>query len=378
MDGQIVVAVLYSHGLHIGGVETHLLSLLRQPDLAQYRWLILAPTSPDFAGQARPARTVAWAAPHACDPRALINLVRLLRREGVQLVHAHNPRAALYGGLAARWLGLPMLVTVHLPAYYWMRGQTRWARFRRWVYQQMDKGLYRWLTDQVIYVSKQVYLEAHHMGLVTPTRTRVIPNGIETQPAMHNGPATGALIPKVTPGVPVLCCVGRLETQKGIDVLLAALGQVRTRNWRLWLVGDGSQRESLQAQARHHGLENHIDFLGFRTDVAALLRASDIFVLPSRYEAMSLALLEALAAGCACVVTEVGENATVIETEVNGLVIPPENPARLATALERLFVDASLRRRLGQAAQQTAMLFDAERMGHQLQAVYALLLAKQT
>lgn len=377
MDSQINVAVVYSQYLHIGGVETHLLALLRQPDLAHYRWLIVAPTSPEFVRQASPARTLTWAAPRACDPRALINLVHLLRQERVQLVHAHNPRAALYGGLAARWLGLPMLVTVHLPAYYWVRGQTRLARLRRWAYQQMEKALNRWLVDQVIYVSHQVYVEALRLGVVTPARAWVIPNGLEFQPDASER-ATNPSVPWVAPGTPVICCVARLETQKGIDVLLEALHHLRVQDWRLWLVGDGSQRESLSGQAQHLGLEDRIDFLGFRADVAGLLRASDIFVLPSRYEAMSLALLEALSAGCPCVVTDVGENAGVVETEVNGLVVPAEDPAQLAAALERLLVDASLRRRLGQAAQQAARRFDAARMGHQVEMVYAALLAKPT
>jgi glycosyltransferase involved in cell wall biosynthesis len=368
------VAVLYSHRLHIGGVETHLLSLFRQRALAPYRWLIVAPASPEFAALARPASTIAWAAPQAVDPRALVNLVRLLRREGVQLLHAHNPRAALYGGLAARWLGLPMLVTVHLPAYYWVRGPTPLARFRRWAYQQMDRILNRWLVDRVIYVSRRVCDEARGLGVVTPTRSQVIPNGIELRASMGEA-APLASIPAVTPGVPVLCCVGRLDPQKGIDVLLAALHSLRSRAWRLWLVGDGPELENLQGLARQLNLQDQVDFLGFRADVAALLQASAIFVLPSRYEAMSLALLEALAAGRPCVVTDVGENAAVIETGVNGLVVPAEDPQRLAAALEQLLADASLRQRMGQAAQRSAATFEASAMGRQLQTVYAALLA---
>jgi glycosyltransferase involved in cell wall biosynthesis len=370
------VALVYSQLLHVGGVETHLLSLLQHTDPARYRWLIVAPASSVFAAQARRAHIIPWTAPHACDSRALLNLIGLLRAHRVQLLHAHSPRAALYGGLAARLLNVPMVATVHLPAYYWVRGQTWMAQLRRWAYQQIERGLNRWLVDQVIYVSKRVCAEAQALGIVRPGQARVVPNGIELESVTDGKIADDSISPAAS-GVCVLCCVGRLEAQKGLDVLLEALHHLRAHDWRLWLVGDGPLRGRLQAQARQLELLGRIDFLGFRADVGGLLRASDIFILPSRYEAMSLALLEAMAAGCPCVVTDVGENAAVIETGVNGLVVPVEDAKRLAAALEQLLTNALLRQKMGQAARQVAAAFDASHMGGEIQAIYAALLARQ-
>ncbi len=121
------VALLYDPFLHIGGIETHLLSLLRYGTRNRYRWLVFALSSPTFQAQAEAsgARVVPWRPAYQLDVAALIRLLHLLRVHSVNLVHAHSPRAAFFGRVAACLLGLPVVVTVHLPPYYYVRGQKR-------------------------------------------------------------------------------------------------------------------------------------------------------------------------------------------------------------------------------------------------------------
>ncbi len=151
-----------------------------------------------------------------------------------------------------------------------------------------------------------------------------------------------------------LVCVARLVHQKGLDVLIEALvsGEGALMTWPLTLVGDGPERLALEQQVRDRRLAERVHFMGFRSDPQTFLQQAAVFVLPSRFEGMPNALLEAMAAGLAVVVTDASPGPLeVVDDGVTGLVVPSEAPQALAAALERLAVDPALRARLGAAAQ---------------------------
>lgn len=155
--------------------------------------------------------------------------------------------------------------------------------------------------------------------------------------------------------------VARLVPQKGIDVLVHALAQTAgvAQNWPLSLVGDGPERERLEQQVQQAGLQERVKFLGFRSDPQTFLLQAGVFVLPSRFEGMPNALLEAMAAGLAVVVTDASPGPLeVVEHGVSGLVVPSDDPEALAAALERLAGDPDLRSRLGAAARDTLRQLD--------------------
>jgi len=155
--------------------------------------------------------------------------------------------------------------------------------------------------------------------------------------------------------------VARLVPQKGIDVLVHALAQTAgsARHWTLTLVGDGPERERLEQQVQQAGLQERVRFLGFRSDPQTFLLQAGVFVLPSRFEGMPNALLEAMAAGLAVVVTDASPGPLeVVEHGVSGLVVPSDDPEALAAALERLAGDPDLRSRLGAAARDTLRQLD--------------------
>ena len=150
--------------------------------------------------------------------------------------------------------------------------------------------------------------------------------------------------------------VARLVPQKGIDVLIRALAQTTgaARDWTLNLVGDGPEREALQRQVQQAGLQEQVQFLGFRSDPQTFLLQAGVFVLPSRFEGMPNALLEAMAAGLAVVVTDASPGPLeVVVDGVSGLVVPSDDPSAIADALDRLAADPLLRKRLGAAARDT-------------------------
>lgn len=376
---RLTVALLCGAPLHRGGVEAHLRSLLAQGDKKRYRFVLIAPTSQEFAEEilALGGEVWHWVPQHARDWRAALRLYRLLRSESVDLLHIHDPRGGLLGRIIAKCLGIPVLYTAHLLPYQYAgagRRASRWTPFQRWIYKRVEAQLNHHFTERVLYVSSCAYQEALQEGIAPQGRAEVIENGVDL--ARYSDPGDASLIRdrfKVAPDVPVICFVGRLTEQKGPDLLIKAASQLRdrSRDFQLWLVGDGPLQTALESHVRKLGLEGVVRFLGYRKDVPELLAASDLFVLPSRYEAMSISLLEAMAAGKPCVVTDVGDNARLIEQGSEGLVVPPEDETALAAALQRLLSDPSLRRAMGAAARQKARCYEVATMVQRIQAVYA-------
>ena len=174
-----------------------------------------------------------------------------------------------------------------------------------------------------------------------------------------------ALLPNPLPGAPALGAdggghtaigfinVARLVPQKGLDVLIAALPRLSgaAAAWPVTLVGDGPERETLQQKARDLGVSERLRCLGFRSDPERFLAEAAVFVLPSRFEGMPNALLEAMAAGLAVIVTDASPGPLeVVEPGVSGLVVPSDDPAALAKAMDALASDPERCRRMGAAA----------------------------
>lgn len=146
-----------------------------------------------------------------------------------------------------------------------------------------------------------------------------------------------------------LLAVGRLTAQKGVDVLLDALAQPGLKRAVLDVVGDGDWRGRLEAQAERLGLAERVNFLGWRDRdaLAAVYRAADVFVLPSRDEGMPNVLLEAMASGLPAAASRVAGAEDLVAEGETGFLVRPEDPGALAAALKRLVDDAALRRAMG-------------------------------
>jgi putative peptidoglycan lipid II flippase len=190
-------------------------------------------------------------------------------------------------------------------------------------------------------------------------RIVLIPNGIDTdrfRPAPQRRP---------DPAGPErdIICVARLDYAKGVDVLLHAWKSMMQAPmaWhshlkpRLRLVGDGALRTQIERLITALEFQDSVEILGPRTDIIDLLQQSWGFVLPSRWEGMANALLEAMACGLPCIATRVSGSEDVIVDSINGLLVEPEQPAELAQALSRIIEDGDLAQRLGQAGHATIM-----------------------
>jgi len=147
-------------------------------------------------------------------------------------------------------------------------------------------------------------------------------------------------------GEVTITSVSRFVPVKGLDVLLRAFAGLRGKN-RLMLVGSGPEERSLKKLAERLGIKDRTVFAGFRRDIPDILGSSDIFVVSSFSEGLPTSLLEAMASGLACVVTDIG---LPVEHEKTGLVVPPGDAEALRKAIEKLMKDSKLRKKLGENA----------------------------
>jgi glycosyltransferase involved in cell wall biosynthesis len=159
-------------------------------------------------------------------------------------------------------------------------------------------------------------------------------------------------MPAFSPGRPVIGCVCALRPEKGLDTLIRAFAGVRDFA-TLLIVGSGPQEAELRALTFELGLEADCHFEPATSRVAEWLSRMDIFVLPSRSEALSNALMEAMACACCPVATALGGNPELIHDERNGLLFPVDDVAHLTALLRRLLSDPNLRQRLSTAASET-------------------------
>jgi len=188
------------------------------------------------------------------------------------------------------------------------------------------------------------YLAGHDFYL---PGTQLIPNGVDItrfQPADTDT--------SLTKQSQVVLCLARLSYQKGIDVLLQAwrLVHEQVSQAQLIIVGTGPLQSQLERMAQELGIANSVEFAGLRSDVVTQLHRGSVAVLPSRYEGMSHALLEAMACGLACVATRVSGCEDLIQQGVNGLLVEPEDYQGLAQALICLLDDSELAQKYGEAA----------------------------
>ncbi len=171
---------------------------------------------------------------------------------------------------------------------------------------------------------------------------KIIPNGVDLEKfAVRDRSWTPAH----------MLFVGRIVYQKGLDLLLEALGNLKNQQWRLSVVGDGPSRPKLEAHVRTVGIEDRITFLGWksRSELPEIFTHANLFVYPSRHEGMPNAVLEAMAAGLPVLATRIAGNEDLVNDE-NGILVDSEDMTGLQAALEKIIHDAQMRKRMGAAS----------------------------
>lgn len=298
---------------------------------------------------------------HTSFLRVAAAVRRLLKQTQPDILHTHLYHANFYGRLAALGLFVRGVVAAVHNTYTRVKFHRRLANF-----------LLARVTDRVLVGSPQVWADVHRHDGVPASRLLLMPYGIRLEePAVAVSPEEA----KARLGVSGFClgAVGRLEEQKGHEYLLAAIPELSRQidGLTVLLVGEGRQEQALKQQARDLGVEGVVHFLGTRRDLPLIYKALDVYVQPSRWEGLSLAMLQAMGAGLPVVVSRVSGALTVIQDGVNGRLVAAGDTASLAAAVLELYRQPEERRRLGETARRTVYEnYSQEAMLRRLESLY--------
>jgi glycosyltransferase involved in cell wall biosynthesis len=305
---------------------------------------------------------------HVVPMRGMLDLgwlrrfTRLLRDRGVDVIHAHEFGANTYGALAGRLAGVPAVATVHGRSYY------ADCRRRRLAYRVVSRAA------AMVAVSEDVKRFVVETTGVAAARVRVVLNGVAAAaPVSEEVRASLRADLGLRDGERVVTVVGSLYPVKGHRHLLQAVPQVleSSPSTVVLIAGRGSCERELREQAKRLGIEAQVRFLGLRGDVPVLLATSDVFVLPSLSEGLSIAILEAMAAGRPVVTTRVGGNPELVLHGQTGILVPPADAPALASAVIALLTNPAAARRLGENGQRhVTERFGIEAMVRQYEAIY--------
>ena len=313
--------------LQTGGLERLLVDFARFHDHKKYELQFLA-----LAGDGQPAddiRAAGCAVQVLNDSlsirklRSLAQLVQHLKKQHVQIVHTHNTYAQFYGTLAAKLAGVPIVINTQHGGGCGDSWKARWQ----------FKLANRW-TQRVVGVSHDAARLCQQQDRGSQNKITTIWNGINLDRFTYHGPKLK----------PMAISVARLSATKDFPTLLRAVPLVlpHVPDFRLRIVGDGPERAKLETLIDELNLRPHVELLGERHDVPALLAESGFFVSSSLNEGISLTLLEAMAVGLPVVTTAVGGNPEVVLDGHTGRLAPAGDPAALARAIVDLCAERDL------------------------------------
>ena len=299
------------------------------------------------------------------DGRVPGRVRRLAATLSADLLHAHGYKADVYGWAAFRRAGPAMVSTCHT----WYDNDLALK-----LYGKLDRLALRRFAG-VVAVSPEVKQQLLQAG-VPAERVRMIRNGVSLDGLTilapeHRREQAGRSLR--------VGLVGRLAPEKGIDLFLRAVAEVREEfsGVQFVVAGDGPERTGLAALQEQLGLAGAVQFLGQQSDMGAFYQSLDVLVSASRQEGLPVALLEGMASGLPVIATTVGAVPEVVQHGRTGILVTPESPGELAEAIRTLLRDAALRRSLGEAGvQRVAEEFSAQRMMQEYLALYQQVLAR--
>jgi len=304
------------------------------------------------------------------DFRTVKRLSQLIRTSRPHILHAHDYKTNVLALMLGRWYRIPAITTVH--GYGLLGGRLKWySRIDRWALRRMD---------HVIVVSEDLYSTLTEWG-VRRSRCSLVENAIDTTQYSRTMPAPEAKRRLgLDPQRLVIGSVGRLVGEKAFDLLILVVDRLLRRGLdvELLIIGEGEERRQLEALINRLGHTDRIKLLGYRADTLDLYQAMDVFVLNSRREAFPNVVLEALAMEVPVVATAVAGVPYIIESELNGLLVKPDDVEAMSASLTRLVCDAALRYRLAGAGRANVEeRFSFEVRMQKVQQVYDRLLGRE-
>lgn len=277
------------------------------------------------------------------DFKALIQIISLIKKWKIDIVHSHGFKADIYGWLASRWTRTPIIATKH--------GWTSSSRIVR-LWECIDMFFLRFF-DQIVAVSSEVRYKL--LRRIPEQCVKLIPNGI----TVRNLPSQNVASLRTELGLEkasqVVGIVGRLSIEKGQKFFLEAAKKIAKviPSVRFLIVGEGPMRKELKEYTNLLNLNDIVFFTGYRNDIEEIYSLLDVVVSSSLREGLPLTLLEAMARKKPVVATSVGEVNNLIQNKINGFLVSPEGPDSIARSVIILLKDKKLRIKIGKEAQKT-------------------------
>jgi glycosyltransferase involved in cell wall biosynthesis len=301
------------------------------------------------------------------DPLAWWPMFQALRRERIDVLHAHSFGQNAWASVIGRLTGVPAVIA----------HEHNWAFSGRALRPVIDREIIARCASSMIVVSHEARRRMIEIERIAPERLVMLPNGIRALPPGDGGAVRAELgIGRDDPVIGTVCI---LRAEKALDVLVraAALLARDLPRLRVLIVGDGEERGRIETMVHQLGLEDHVLLTGLRSDVPDVLAALDVAVLSSDYEGIPLSMLEFMDAGKPIVATRVGGIPEVIQDGVHGVLVPPRDEAALAAAIGGLLGDTDAAREMGARAQDRCRReFSLDRIVERLQQLYERLHSK--
>ncbi len=311
------------------------------------------------------------------DLRALVNLIRMIRREKPDIVHTHTAKAGFVGRLAAKLTGVPIIIhTFHGHVFHSYFGYLR-TKFFLWLERLLAK-----FTDVIITVGEQQRQEIIGYKIAAPEKVISVPLGLDLKPFVRSSADSEQLQRELDlePGTMLVGIVARLVPIKNHLCFLKAARVIAEKmdNVRFLIIGDGELREHLEQKTRELELESKVIFMGFQHNLTKIYSGLDVVTLSSFNEGLPVALIEAMAAGKPVVSTDVGGVRDLILDGDNGLLVPSNDPRALALAIMYLLAKPGRRTMMGEAGRRKAYpLFDKNRLLEDIDRLYRSLLTRE-
>lgn len=275
-------------------------------------------------------------------PKIIYQLIGIVRRERIDIVHAHLLHASIAGYIVAS-LAKPvkLIITRHYTNDIAYKHKTSFL-------EKLDARAARGAT-KAIAVSSEVKKDLLAQG-VSPARIEIVHNGTDLN-LFEETENDAQILPENLRGKFLLVTVGNLNFRKGHSFLIRALAKVAAKVERIGLIiiGEGAERAALENLAKDLGVADKVWIAGFRSDVPALLKNAGLYVHPSVYEPFGIAILEAMAARKCVVASRVGGIPDIVVDGETGFLVPPSNADALADAVLRAVANPRQIKKMGEA-----------------------------
>jgi len=308
--------------------------------------------------------------------KSLQQMEKLLKEIRFSLVHVHTPVAAFVTRLACQRTNThPVLYTAH--GFHFYKG----APLKNWLlYYNMEKLAAHW-TDGLITINEEDYKAAQKFKLRSNGKVFFVPGvgvdivGLEQRIASIDRSEKRKEL-GISEQSTVLITVAELIPRKNHIQVLKALSKLNKTNFHYLIVGNGESEQQLEKAVNELMLQDKVSFLGFRRDVPELMASSDIFILTSRHEGLTRAIMEAMAVGLPIIATDVRGNRDLVKSGENGYLVSLDDAEQTAIAIERLINSRNLRCSMGEKSKELVKQYDLKNIIPQMEEIYDLFLSR--